>query len=79
MPLLKEIGEKLENFKNCPATAIWGDLDFCFNNDFLRKWNNILPNLQIMKYPDAGHYVLEDAGEQGIEDIRAAFRKIQTT
>jgi len=79
MPLLKEIGEKLENFKNCPATAIWGDLDFCFNNDFLRKWNNILPNLQVIKYPDAGHYVLEDAGEQAIEDIQAAFRKTETT
>ena len=79
MPLLTEIGEKLENFKKCPATAIWGDLDFCFNNYFLRKWNNILPNLQVIKYPDAGHYVLEDAGEQAIEDIQAAFRKTETT
>ena len=75
MSLLTEIGEKLENFRECPATACWGDLDFCFNNQFLRKWNNIFNNLEVIRYPEAGHYILEDAGERVIEAIRTALRK----
>ena len=79
MPLLTEIGQKLENFRECPVTACWGGLDFCFNDHFLRKWNNIFPKLKIIRYPDAGHYVLEDAGEQAIEAIQGTLRKSETT
>jgi len=74
MPLLTEIGEKAVNFRECPVTACWGGRDFCFNDCFLRKWNEILPEMRTIRYPDAGHYVLEDAGELAIADIRETLK-----
>ena len=74
MPLLTEIGTKLENFRECPKTAFWGGGDFCFNHYFLRKWNDIFPDLRVIHYPDAGHYLLEDAGEQVIPAIQSSLR-----
>ena len=52
-------------------TILWGGRDFCFNDHFLAHWTRVCPEAEVHRYDDAGHYVLEDAGE----DIR---RRIQT-
>ena len=79
MPLLTEIGEKIENFRECPTLACWGGRDFCFNDHFLRKWNNIFPQMKVNRYHEAGHYVLEGAGETAIESIREFVQNPQKT
>ncbi|MBL63341.1 MAG: alpha/beta hydrolase [Opitutae bacterium] len=71
MPLLKETGESLSKYTQTPALACWGGRDFCFNEVFLREWQARLPQLETNLYEDAGHYVLEDAGEKAIRAIQA--------
>jgi len=78
MALLKDIGDKLKHFQKHPVTACWGGKDFCFNRQYLRKWNNIFPKMNTHLYPEAGHYILEDAGEEAIQAIGNALRKVET-
>jgi len=59
----------LDLFKNTPMHIFWGKLDFCFNDHFLAKWKLLFPNARVKEYADAGHYVLEDAKPEIIDDI----------
>ncbi len=36
--------------------------DFVFDRHFLQAWRQFLPEAEVLRYPDCGHYVLEDAG-----------------
>ena len=40
---------------------LWGGKDFCFNDHFYNEWRRRFPNARTRYFPDAGHYVLEDA------------------
>lgn len=67
---LKEIEEKLP-LLGCPKLILWGGRDFCFNDEFFAKWKNIYPDSIHKYYKDAGHYVLEDEGEDVQKQIEA--------
>ena len=49
----------------------WGTQDFCFNGDFLDTWQGYFPRAQVHRFEDAGHYVLEDAGDRIIPLTKA--------
>lgn len=53
----------------CPKLILWGGLDFCFNNHFYARWQNIYPDAETHYYPLAGHYVLEDEAEDVIKRV----------
>jgi haloalkane dehalogenase len=62
--LMREIEAGVERFADRPALICWGERDFVFDRHFLRKWRDSLPNAEICCFADAGHFVLEDAGEE---------------
>ncbi len=45
--------------------------DFVFDGTFLDRWRQILPRAEVVRFPECGHYVLEDAGEPLLEAIDA--------
>ena len=47
----------------------WGEKDFVFDRHFLNQWIEHLPAAKVHRFPDAGHYVMEDAGEEIIEIV----------
>lgn len=53
-----------------PAALFWGAKDFVFDDDFLAKWRTLWPRAQVNYYPDAGHYVLEDAFDEIVPAVR---------
>ena len=59
--IVKEIGDNLESFTKVPMLICWGQRDFVFDLDYLNEWRRRLPNAEVHCFPDAGHYVLEDA------------------
>ncbi|MDH3583040.1 MAG: alpha/beta fold hydrolase [Phycisphaerae bacterium] len=61
---LAAITTALDQFRAHPALVCWGMQDFVFNEGFLEQWQRHLPEAQFHRFPDAGHYLLEDAGEQ---------------
>src|SRR5262249_6463581 len=56
----------LPKFANTPALVCWGMKDFVFSHEFLEEWERRLPNAQIHRFDDCGHYILEDAADEVI-------------
>ncbi|MEM9025323.1 MAG: alpha/beta fold hydrolase [Verrucomicrobiota bacterium] len=56
-------------FKDNPVLLLWGMKDFCFSPKFLKRWIEFFPRADVQVYPDAGHYVLEDAGDDALDRI----------
>jgi cis-3-alkyl-4-acyloxetan-2-one decarboxylase len=59
----------LAEFRDRPALIIWGGRDFCFNDLFLERWRKELPQAEVVRIADAGHYVIEDAREEAVPRI----------
>lgn len=60
-PTLQATADKLTLFKSTPAIACWGMKDFCFHEEFLKKWEQIWPHMVTHRFEDSGHYILEDS------------------
>lgn len=58
---LVEVERSLSVLKEHPMLICWGGRDFCFNDHFFREWKERFPGAESHYFPDAGHYVLEDA------------------
>jgi haloalkane dehalogenase len=61
--------------QNIPMLILWGGKDFCFNRGFYDEWLQRFPGAEKHFFPDAGHYVLEDAFEAIVPLITAFFQK----
>jgi pimeloyl-ACP methyl ester carboxylesterase len=61
-PLL-EVQEKLDRFQQTPMLICWGEKDFVFDRDFLGEWIKRFPRAEVHRFPEAGHYVLEELPE----------------
>jgi cis-3-alkyl-4-acyloxetan-2-one decarboxylase len=72
---LKRIEDGLAQFRDRAALIVWGGRDFCFNDSFLQRWREILPQAGVKRIADAGHYVLEDAREAVLPQITAFLRQ----
>lgn len=66
---LKEIESRLVLFRDRPVLVVWGGKDFCFDDLFLARWREFLPNASVHRIEDAGHYVLEDASDEAVPMI----------
>jgi haloalkane dehalogenase len=58
---LKAVEAGLEQLRSHPMQLHWGLRDWCFTPAFLKEWKQRFPAAKAHEYPEAGHYVLEDA------------------
>lgn len=70
LPVLTEVENNLKLLRDKRVLLAWGGLDFCFTDAYLSRWREIFPDAVVRYYHNAGHYVLEDAGELLIPEIR---------
>lgn len=61
--LLCEVEQGLKRLADLPILILWGGKDFVFDQDFFHEWRRRWPKAQARFFPQAGHYILEDAGE----------------
>ncbi len=61
---LLNIEEGLAKFRESPVCLIWGMHDWCFTPNFIDRFLEFLPQAEVHRLADAGHYVVEDAHEQ---------------
>jgi haloalkane dehalogenase len=62
--LVSEVAASLAKFSELPIAIFWGELDFVFDTTFLAEWIKRFPKAQVHRYPDAGHYILEDMKDE---------------
>jgi len=69
-PVLKSIEESLFRFRQIPLLICWGERDLICDAEFLDEWIRRFPGAEVYRFPKAGHYVLEDAGDSIIPLVR---------
>jgi haloalkane dehalogenase len=69
--LISYTQDRLATFADTPMMIGWGMRDFVFDRHFLDEWVRRFPKAEVHRFPDAGHYVLEDARERVIPLVRA--------
>jgi haloalkane dehalogenase len=71
--VLAAVEASLEGLKGKPMLLCWGMRDFCFDRSFLEGFIRRFPSAGQLLFADAGHFVLEDAGEAALGPIAAFF------
>ena len=65
----------LSRLVNVPTLICWGERDFVFDMDFLAEWRRRIPHAEVHTFADAGHLVLDDAGERITPLVRDFLRR----
>lgn len=69
-PVLQEVESRLHLLADKPMFIAFGLKDLVFDKHFLKGWTDRFPQAEVHRYPNAGHYVLEDVGTELIPQIR---------
>jgi haloalkane dehalogenase len=67
---LKNLENSLEKWRHGRVRILWGSQDWCFHERILRVWESILPDAEVQRFSEAGHYLMEDAGDAIIPEVR---------
>ena len=70
-PVLTRLAERLPLLDAHPVQVHWGMKDPVFDAGILAHLEAYLPHADVHRYPDAGHYVLEDAADRIVPQVRA--------
>jgi haloalkane dehalogenase len=62
--LVTLVADGINQFCNLPMLICWGEQDFVFDRYFQAEWNRRFPDAEVHRFPDCGHYILEDAQEE---------------
>jgi haloalkane dehalogenase len=69
--LVSFMQDRLSLFAETPMLIGWGMRDFVFDRHFLAEWERRFPKAEVHRFPEAGHYVLEDEHERLIPLVRS--------
>lgn len=67
---LVDLEGSLPSIVDRPMLFVWGERDWCFTPDFLDEFLKRCPRAGVLRLPEAGHYVFEDAHEQILPAVR---------
>jgi haloalkane dehalogenase len=68
---LAEVERKLVLLRDHPVRILWGGQDFCFDRHYYNRWRVLLPGANADYFEEAGHYVLDDEGQECLQEIQA--------
>ena len=69
--LVSRTQDRLSLLADAPMLIGWGMRDFVFDRHFLDEWVRRFPNAEVHRFPEAGHYILEDEAESVIPLVRS--------
>lgn len=68
--VLKELESRLPMLERLPIHMVWGMKDWCFRPECLRRFQSIWPRATTVELEDVGHYVMEDASDAVLAEVR---------
>jgi haloalkane dehalogenase len=68
--VMAETERLLPTLADKPMAIFWGAKDFVFTDEYLTVWRRRFPQAAVHRYADAGHYVVEDAHERILPELR---------
>lgn len=72
---LGDIEKSLSSLSNRPTSFVWGMHDWCFRPECLDRLQSHFPDALTTKLSDVGHYVMEEAAEEVICELRALLSR----
>lgn len=72
--MLTNIEAGLALFADRPVRIVWGMQDWCFRPECLERLEKLLPQAQVTRLADVGHYVMEEAADEVLDQLRQALR-----
>jgi pimeloyl-ACP methyl ester carboxylesterase len=69
--VVHETEQKLHLLADKPMLLAFGLQDFVFDKHFLETWERHFPKAEALRFPDSGHYILEDQREVLLPRIRS--------
>ncbi len=66
---LQAVEAGLQKLRDKPMLLAWGLRDFCFTPDYLAEWRRRFPSATLRVFPEASHYLFEDAGSVLIPEL----------
>jgi haloalkane dehalogenase len=76
--IVSDTAASLHKFAGVPTLLLWGLRDFVFDKHFLAEWKRYFPHAEAHEWPDCGHYLLEDAGDEAIPKVQEFLAKHPT-
>lgn len=73
--VVSDTAASLAKFRDVPTLLLWGLRDFVFDRHFLAEWQRHFPHAETRTWPDCGHYLLEDAGDEVIPKVNDFLAK----
>lgn len=67
----------LKKLSHIPCLILWGQKDFVFDDHFLTEWEETMPWAEIIRFPLAGHFVLEDEFQNCLSSIQDFLSRTQ--
>jgi haloalkane dehalogenase len=61
---------RLDRIADKPALLLWGMKDPTFGAAALERWRRALRNSRVVEFPEAGHFVQEEAPVEAAEELR---------
>lgn len=74
---LVHLESKLPTLKHLPIRLVWGMKDWCFRPSCLERFQALWPDATTVTLNDVGHYVMEEASEDVIANIRSIVEGIE--
>jgi haloalkane dehalogenase len=69
--LVSWVQRRLPELASRPIFIGWGMRDFVFDHQFLDEWTGRFPHAEVHRFPEAGHFVLEDEAQTLVPAIKA--------
>ncbi len=73
--LVTHVQDRLHLLSHVPMMIAWGMKDFVFDRHFLDEWIKRFPKAEVHRFPEAGHYILEDETDQVVPLVQDFLRK----
>jgi len=70
---LAELWERRGALENKPALIVWGLRDIAFREKELDVWSGLFPAADVVRLPDVGHFVQEEAPDELASSMETLF------
>jgi haloalkane dehalogenase len=70
---LANIEQSLKLFANRPVRLVWGMRDWCFRPECLERFEQHFPQAKTLRLADVGHYVMEEAADEVIGELKSCL------
>ena len=72
----RHLWDQRSRLAKLPTLIVWGMNDPTFTPKHLARWEEALPTARVVRVPNAGHFVMEEAADTAIDAMQAFLNEV---